>query len=90
MPGLGATDPVDLEAQARAELSFSLRPMYSLLSLRPTVIQATLKRCPENRKNQHHGTGRRRRQRRQNHPVLRPWTLSTSSFGIVGTVTLRV
>ncbi len=25
MPGLGATDPADLEAQARAELSFSRR-----------------------------------------------------------------
>jgi hypothetical protein len=44
MPGLGATDPADLEAQARAELGFSRRPMYSLLSLRPTVIQATLKK----------------------------------------------
>ena len=39
MPGLGATDPADLEAQACAELSFSRRPMYFLLSLLPTVIQ---------------------------------------------------
>ncbi len=72
MPGLGATDPADLEAQARAELSFLRRPMYSLLSLRPTVIQATLKRCPANRKSQHDGTGHRRRRRRQNHPVMCP------------------
>ncbi len=44
MPGLGATDPADLEAQARAELGFSRRPRSIVL---PYVFFIFLAKLPK-------------------------------------------
>jgi hypothetical protein len=46
MPALGATDPADLQAQARAELGFSL--MTKMTMMTPSASAATLRTARKN------------------------------------------